>query len=265
MGARTKSVFQEEMQKTILAALSRKGCFKSIVFHGGTALRLFHGNPRFSEDIDLVLKDGIGSFDLAPYSSSIGSLCRDSFPFLETVEVRSQKIGPDLQRYILKASSIDQQQNLKVHIELATIPSYFNGPRILDLPPIQPVIMVEEPFEILADKAKALAFRPYLKGRDLWDIYFLSKERSVVLDRDLVLRKIMDYKEPVQQLGDRLDEVRRRIEMDGRTVLASELERFLPKNVLESYSDHYEDILKCAIEIISDLKGNMEVKGHESR
>jgi len=45
-------VFQEEVQKAVLASLSRDEAFNHLVFQGGTALRLFYENPRFSEDSD---------------------------------------------------------------------------------------------------------------------------------------------------------------------------------------------------------------------
>ena len=66
-GATVKYIFQEEVQKSVLAALALKGCFNNLVFQGGTALRLFYNNPRFSEDIDLVLKEGEKSYELSNF------------------------------------------------------------------------------------------------------------------------------------------------------------------------------------------------------
>ena len=75
LGVPRKRVFQEEMQKAVLTALAIKGCFNNLVFQGGSALRLFYGNPRFSEDIDLVLKEGGESFEL---SSFLNQICSDT-------------------------------------------------------------------------------------------------------------------------------------------------------------------------------------------
>lgn len=257
-GARVKSVYQEEMQKAILTALSRKGCFNDIVFHGGTALRLFYGNPRFSEDIDLVVKEGMDSFDLNRYMKDVERMCMDAFPFLGSVEVKDQKVEPELQRYILKTRSDDPQQKIRVHIEIADVPSYFNKPRILDFPPFQPAIRVEETSEILADKVRALGYRSFLKGRDLWDIYFLHFERSVKLDQGLVLRKVGDYKEEVNKIEDRYRKTRINIQKDGHLILSNEMDRFLPKQVLESYKPIYNDILQSVIDLISGFEGLKE-------
>jgi len=263
IGARVKSVYQEEMQKAILTALSRKGCFNDVVFHGGTALRLFHGNPRFSEDIDLVLKEGRDHFDLSRSMKEVERTCIESFPFLETVEIKNQKMERELQRYILRAGSDDPKQKIKIHIEIANVPSYHNKPRILDFPPFQPAVRVEETSEILADKVRALGYRPFLKGRDLWDIYFLSIERSVKLDRDLVIRKVRDYNEEVNEIEDRFEKVKKKVQSEGLSILSNEMDRFLPKQVLDSYRPIYKEILKSAIDLINGFEGSLESNQRE--
>lgn len=266
LGIQKRMVFREEMQRSILTALALKGCFDRLVFQGGTALRLFHGNPRFSEDIDLVLdatkglngreKDDDRIYELASILPGIEKTVAGSFPFIETVDIRTQKKGPRLQRYILTTRSGDPDHSVRIHIELAGVPSYRNRPRVLDFPPMYPAVRVEDMDEILADKICALVLRPYLKGRDLWDIYFLAHERSVTVNWDLVQRKVLDYSEPDQGqrigLEDGLEQARERINRDGRSVLKSEMERFLPKQVLESYSASFPAILKSVLETIRD-------------
>ena len=80
---KTSQTFQEFAQKAILASLSREGVFNYIVFQGGTSLRLFYGNPRFSEDLDFVLRAKNKNFDLTQKISKIRSLVDKSFPFLD--------------------------------------------------------------------------------------------------------------------------------------------------------------------------------------
>jgi predicted nucleotidyltransferase component of viral defense system len=43
------------MQEITLAGLYRANFFKHAAFYGGTALRIFHGLNRFSEDLDFAL------------------------------------------------------------------------------------------------------------------------------------------------------------------------------------------------------------------
>ena len=250
MGAPRNLVIAEEVQKTVLTALSLKGCFDSIVFQGGTALRLFYGNPRFSEDIDLVMVEGIEVFDLDPHMPRVGRYVELTFPFLDSVTIKGQKKDAALQRTILRTTSADPEKVVRVHIELATVPSHRNGPRILDFPPVQPAIRVEEAEEILADKVCALAFRPYLKGRDLWDIHYLTEERSVDADWDLIRTKAGDYGESRASLTLGLERAVERIDDQGMSTLESELVRFLPPAVMDAYRPSIGSILEGVLDAI---------------
>ncbi len=250
LGASRKQVLAEEVQKTVLTSLSLRGCFDHIVFHGGTALRLFHGNPRFSEDIDLVMVEGVEVFSLDDHMPQAGRYVEDAFPFLDSVVTRPQRDDPLLQRHILRTVSGDHGQIVRVHVELAPVPSHLNGPRILDHPPVRPAVRVEDPVEILADKVCALAFRPYLKGRDLWDVHYLTVERSVEVDGGLVSQKALDYGETVQGLVEGLERSRGRVGEEGLAILGDEMARFLPSRVREAYEPSFGDIVEVVVGVI---------------
>lgn len=47
-----KNAMKEIMQEIVLCGLSRASFFKKAAFYGGTALRIFYGLDRFSEDLD---------------------------------------------------------------------------------------------------------------------------------------------------------------------------------------------------------------------
>ena len=68
---------KEIMQEIVLCGLSRAGFFQKAAFYGGTALRIFYGLDRFSEDLDFSLVTADPDFDLTVY-----------FPVLEK-EVRA--------------------------------------------------------------------------------------------------------------------------------------------------------------------------------
>jgi len=72
-----KNSVKEVIQEIVLCGLSRAGFFDSAVFYGGTALRIFYGLDRFSEDLDFSLIQPNSNFDLTQY-----------FPILEK-EVRA--------------------------------------------------------------------------------------------------------------------------------------------------------------------------------
>lgn len=72
-----KNAMKEIMQEIVLCGLSRAGFFQKAAFYGGTALRIFYGLHRFSEDLDFSLVTADPDFDLTVY-----------FPVLEK-EVRA--------------------------------------------------------------------------------------------------------------------------------------------------------------------------------
>lgn len=61
-----KNAIKEIIQEIVLCGLSRAGFFKHAAFYGGTALRIFYGLDRFSEDLDFSLM-APEDFDLGEY------------------------------------------------------------------------------------------------------------------------------------------------------------------------------------------------------
>src|SRR5262245_35296986 len=57
---------KEILQDLALCALSRTDFFKNAAFMGGTALRILHGLPRFSEDLDFSLLSPDSTFHWSP-------------------------------------------------------------------------------------------------------------------------------------------------------------------------------------------------------
>ncbi len=55
---------REITQEVVLAALGRGDFFKHALFQGGTCLRIFYGLNRFSEDMDFILREPDGGFQL---------------------------------------------------------------------------------------------------------------------------------------------------------------------------------------------------------
>ena len=78
------------------------------------------------------------------------------------------------------------------------------------------------------------------------------------LDWDLVVRKVGDYKEDVNEIEVKFERARKKVQENGLSILSNEMDRFLPKQILESYKPIYNDILRSVIELISDLEGPME-------
>ena len=83
------------------------------------------------------------------------------------------------------------------------------------------LVRAEEPEEIMADKVAAIAGRPYIKGRDIFDLWLL-RGRGIELDHTLVERKFSDYSVPP-------DGLRRNLLRITPEAVRLELERFLPR------------------------------------
>ena len=240
-----KQVLREELQKTILTFFSQKGYFSTIVFQGGTALRLCYGNPRFSEDLDFVFKNVENTINISV--SSIKRFILDSYPFLETINIKNQKTSAYINRYVLTTRGNVTSQNSRIHIEFASVPSYDNQPIILSYPPYNPAIQVETKEEILADKLTALGCRSYVKGRDLWDIYFLSQEQKVTIEWDYVRKKISDYGVSRKDYLDQLRKRRNELEQTGQSLLSFELKRFLSQPLYTQYEKEFSRIIEKVI------------------
>lgn len=249
-----KQYFREILQKSILSVMSQNHYFQRVVFQGGTALRLFYGNPRFSEDIDLVLKKKDDMVDLYPLIKKLKKRLLDFFPFLESIEIKKQKHADNVQRFIVSTRGGEAGQNVRIHVELGYVPSYCNTPRVLDFVPLFPAVQVEESNEILADKTTALACREYLKGRDLWDIYFLMHEKKLSVDWDLVDRKVVDYGYTSRFFQRRLGEVENYLMENGVVVLNNELSRFLPHAVFNYFKPEFERIVMVVRQVIKEYK-----------
>jgi len=66
-----EQALREIMQEVALAGLHRGNFFEKAAFYGGTALRIFYGLDRFSEDLDFSLLEVNPSFSLEPYLDEI--------------------------------------------------------------------------------------------------------------------------------------------------------------------------------------------------
>lgn len=247
MGISPVLVLREEMQKASLASLSRIGAFNHIVFRGGTALRLFYNSPRFSEDLDFVLVEG-KVFHLASKSAEIESFLSSEF-YYGDIRVHIQKDTDEIQRLAVRTKS----ETLKrvINMELFPVPSYHNSPKILPYPPLNPVVRVEDAEEILADKIIAIALRKYLKGRDIWDLFYLKSQLNASTSPVLVKKKARDYGVDLE----RIEGSRERLLEHGLGALDREMKRFLPTSAYDQLKTSFEDIIKTVALEINKYKG----------
>ena len=100
-----KNAMKEIIQEIVLCGLSRAGFFKKAAFYGGTALRIFYGLDRFSEDLDFSLKTKDEKFDTSVYFPVLEKELRSFGLNLEIVE-KEKTNDSSIKSAFLTASSI---------------------------------------------------------------------------------------------------------------------------------------------------------------
>ena len=182
---------REIAQELILAGLSRTDYFKFALFQGGTALRIFYGLQRFSEDLDFLLKSPDSGFDLVPF---LKSACRELEAFGFDFEIMDKSRDERAVRKVfvkqeaagillnLKYTPRDRStKSLRVKIECDVRPPEGSGEKIkyLTFPFACAVALQDEP-SLLAGKLHAVLCRKVEKGRDWYDLLWYSGQKAAV-------------------------------------------------------------------------------------
>lgn len=94
-----------------MCGLARGGFFEKAAFYGGTALRIFYGLDRFSEDMDFSLKSPDSEFDLTTYFSALKNEL-EATGFDITIEAKSKNHWTSVQSAFMKGNTL--QHLLKV-------------------------------------------------------------------------------------------------------------------------------------------------------
>jgi len=190
------------------------------VFHGGTSLSMAWRSPRYSEDLDFLLNREIASDEdrLNRLFGRIQTRMRESLmlthPGLElSIQNRTRAGNPlvhfrftgsresILQHAIVKAEFWPVDEAYLRRIDTAQVHPSRRGAIVTRSASELPVATLRA---ILADKLTALATRPYLKWRDLFDMNFLwaHREDSPAEMAQRFLHHVSAY-QPIQGLSAR--------------------------------------------------------------
>ncbi len=180
----------EVMQEIALAGLYRGGFFSKAAFYGGTCLRIFHGLPRFSEDMDFSLVEKNVGFNLENYFPSIieefKAAGRDVL-----ITKKDKKLPTKVESAFLKDNtelynlSFKTEKDIKIKIEVDTNPPLgFATEQKLSLMPFSFMTRCFTLPDLYAGKMHALIFRSFkkrVKGRDWFDFEWYVRH-NVPLD-----------------------------------------------------------------------------------
>ena len=189
-----QSALREIMQEVALAGLYRSGFFEKAAFYGGTALRIFHGLDRFSEDLDFSLLEPDPSFSLDKYlvaiqnefqalgmQVSVREKKKVKDTHVDSAFLKSETIWKELVlEGIIPQSGLSQQARIKIKIEVDTVPPIgFETEEKLLLRPFSFYVKCFTLPCLFAGKLHALLFRKWkenVKGRDWYDFEWYVKK-----------------------------------------------------------------------------------------
>ncbi len=200
-GSSTPNAEQEVCQKIALAGLHRGGFFEHAAFYGGTCLRMFHGLPRFSEDMDFSLVEKRDDVHLENYFDAI----REEFHlagFEIDIVKKEKKTFGRVESAFLKENTetydikFQTKKMVKVKIELDTDPPLlFNTEQRLLLKPYSFMARCFILPDLFAGKMHALVYRAWqhrIKGRDWFDFEWYVRN-EVPLDFQHLQARIREF------------------------------------------------------------------------
>lgn len=196
-----RNVIKEVMQEITLCALSKAGFFDVAAFYGGTALRIFYGLDRFSEDLDFSLMTKNNDFDLSTYLPTLKVIVQ-SFGLNVDVEIKHKTLDSAIQSAFLKGDTIEQfllfypndlvtginkNEKVKIKFEIDTMPAslatYETKYRLLPMPYS---IRLYDEASLFSGKIHAVICRSWksrVKGRDLYDyVFYLTRNTKFNLE-----------------------------------------------------------------------------------
>lgn len=194
---------REVMQEIALAGLYRGGFFDKAAFYGGTCLRIFHGLPRFSEDLDFSLLQPQPAFSFEPYFKSLKQEFA-AFGFEVELSEKKKTATTDIVSAFLKNNAtvydlkVVGKKTIKIKFEVDTDPPLrFSTEEKLLIQPYSFYVKCFSPPDLFAGKVHALMYRRWqnrVKGRDWFDFEWYVRQGTPL--------NLVHFAERARQSGD---------------------------------------------------------------
>jgi len=158
---------------------------KSLVFHGGTCLRICHDTRRYSEDLDFSREKGNDGVSLKKVTETIardlkwlGFNAEQTVNDKKTVQKAFVRVGGLVESFRLPGNR-NHKLAVKLEVDIrppagGTVETVF----VSRFDELFPVIKHDLP-TLFAGKMLALLFRPYARGRDYYDAVWFLKNKIV--------------------------------------------------------------------------------------
>ncbi len=194
-----KNALKEVVQEVILCGLSRAGFFNYAAFYGGTALRIFYGLDRFSEDLDFSLMVQDNTFNLEDFLPTLEQEVA-AYGLSMNIETKEKTKNSHVKSAFLKGNtkehmlmfypntanmdSIPKNEVIKIKFEVdVDPPAGATFERKYRLQPIPYEVNLYDKPSLFAGKIHAVLGRSWknrVKGRDLYDFIFYMTENTPV-------------------------------------------------------------------------------------
>jgi len=176
------------MQEITLADLYRGGFYKHAACYGGTALRIFHGLNRFSEDLDFSLLEKETEFELEPFFNSVveefnalglqislKQKTKLNISNIDSAFLKSETLWSELELgSTIPQIKFSSKPSIKIKIEVDTDPPLnFETENLLLSKPFSFYVNCFTLPNLFAGKMHALLFRKWknrVKGKDWYDM-----------------------------------------------------------------------------------------------
>ncbi|MBY0481548.1 MAG: nucleotidyl transferase AbiEii/AbiGii toxin family protein [Chitinophagaceae bacterium] len=259
-----EQALREIMQEIALAGLNRGGFFKEAAFYGGTALRLFYGLDRFSEDLDFSLLAPNEQFSIANYLENIES---EFAAVGMKVSIKQKPRASNIESAFLKSNTIwteltlenttkqiglSNRPSLKIKIEVDTNPPIeFETEDKLLLKPYSFYVNCFTISNLFAGKMHALLFRRWknrVKGRDWYDLEWYIKNNIQLNLKHLCVRAkdSGDWEKSELTKTNLMKLLEAKINAVNMKMIKEDITRFIPNpGVLDIWSTQYfKDLIK---------------------
>ena len=178
-----RCLVREYLQARILQTLQDRGVFRAWAFQGGTALRLLHQLPRFSEDLDFALAAPGSPHDFRGCLQAVERVFKaEGYEIRITVNDR-KTVHSAFANFAGLLSELrlspHRSEALSVRLELDTNPPAGAGlATSIVRRHVTLRLQHHDPASLLAGKLHAVLARPYVKGRDLYDLVWYLSDRA---------------------------------------------------------------------------------------
>ncbi len=257
---------REIMQEIALAGLERSGFFEKAAFYGGTALRIFYGLNRFSEDLDFSLLTEDTHFSLDKHLQSI-QVEFESQGMKVAVKEKDKTLKNNIESAFLKPDTLwkelvleaiipqkglDQKPNIRIKLEIDTQPPPgFETEERLLLKPFSFYVKCYAAPDLFAGKMHALLFRKWkenVKGRDWYDLeWYIKKGIPLHLGHFLQrAKKSGDWERGEISPAELQQLLLKKIDKVSMDRIRTDIVRFIPDpKVLDIWSPSYfKDLIK---------------------